>query len=106
MIISVGESISPREIEDVIYIHLSVLEAALIRVLDGKWDEALKAVVVLRERVRVRNTDILSFCKRNLAHFKTSKAVDFTDTLPETPTGKVMKRELSERYKGNREKSV
>lgn len=98
LIISGGENISPREIEDVIYRHPSVLEAVVIGVPDEKWGEAVKVVVVLRDGKMADSEEIISFCRQNLARFKVPKSVDFVDSLPKTATGKVMRRELKERY--------
>jgi long-chain acyl-CoA synthetase len=98
LIITGGENVSPREIEDVIYKHPSVLEAAVIGVPDERWGEAVKAVVVLREKRTASAEDIIAFCKQNLARFKVPKSVEFLDALPKTATGKVKRAELKERF--------
>ncbi|MDI6775936.1 MAG: long-chain-fatty-acid--CoA ligase [Syntrophales bacterium] len=98
IIISGGENISPREVEEVIYMHPSVSEVAVIGVPDEKWGEAVKALVVLREGKKATAEEIIDLCKNNLAGFKKPKAVEFLISLPHTPSGKVLKRELRERY--------
>jgi len=98
MIISGGENIYPKEIEEVLYTHPSILEAAVIGVPDEKWGEAVKAVVVLKEGEKVTEDEIIEFCKKNLAGYKKPKSVNFIDTLPRTPSGKVLKPELREKY--------
>ena len=98
IIISGGENISPREVEEVIYMHPLVSEVAVIGVPDEKWGEAVKAMVVLKEGKKATAREIIDFCKDNLAGFKKPKSVEFLDSLPHTPSGKVLKRELRERY--------
>jgi long-chain acyl-CoA synthetase len=100
LIISGGENISPREVEEVIYRHAAVSEVAVIGVPDEKWGEAVIAVVVLREGNTASSEEIISFCKDDLARFKAPKVVDFVDSLPKTPTGKLLRRALKERYAG------
>lgn len=98
MIISGGENISPREIEEVIYRHPKVLEAAVIGVPDAKWGEAVKVVVVLRPGEKASQDEIISFCRGKIAGYKIPKSVDFVDHLPKTPTGKILKRNIRESY--------
>jgi len=98
IIISGGENISPREVEEVIYMHPSVAEVAVIGVPDEKWGETVKAVVVLKEGKRATAEEIIDLCKSNLAGFKKPKSVEFLAFPPRTPSGKVLKRELRERY--------
>jgi long-chain acyl-CoA synthetase len=106
MIISGGENIYPKEIEEVLYTHPSILEAAVIGVPDEKWGEAVKAVVVLKEGKKATEEEIIEFCKENLASYKKPKSVDFVETLPRTPSGKVLKPELRKRYWKEYEKRV
>jgi acyl-CoA synthetase (AMP-forming)/AMP-acid ligase II len=98
MIISGGENIYSREIEDVIIKHPAVYEVAVIGVPDEKWGEAVKAIVSLREGKKATDEEIINFCKEHLASYKKPKSVDFIEAIPKNPYGKVLKRELREKY--------
>ena len=98
MIISGGENIYPREVEEVLYAHPSILEAAVIGVPDEEWGEAVKAFVVLKEGDKVSEDEIIDFCKKDLASYKKPKSIEFVDALPRNPVGKVLKKELREKY--------
>jgi acyl-CoA synthetase (AMP-forming)/AMP-acid ligase II len=98
MIISGGENIYSREIEDVILRHPAVHEVAVIGVPDETWGEAIKAIVALKEGQQATKEDIINFCKEHLASFKKPKSVEFIDAIPKNPYGKVLKRELREKY--------
>jgi long-chain acyl-CoA synthetase len=98
MIISGGENIYSREIEDVILCHPAVHEVAVIGVPDETWGEAIKAIVALKEGQQATKEDIINFCKEHLASFKKPKSVEFIDAIPKNPYGKVLKRELREKY--------
>jgi len=96
MVISGGVNIYPREIEDHLHTHPSVLEAAVIGVPDPEWGETLRAFVVLRTGTDATESELIEFCRRGLADFKRPKKVLFLNELPRNPTGKVLKRELRE----------
>ncbi len=98
MIISGGSNIYPRELEEVICTHPAVHEAAVIGVPDEKWGETVKAIVVLRPGARATEADIIDHCRRSLASYKKPAAVEFISELPKNAYGKVLKRELRERY--------
>ncbi len=98
MIISGGENIYPREIEEVLYGHPDVSEVAVIGIPDPVWVERVHAVVVLKEGATVTDAEIISFCKGNLASFKAPKSVELVDALPKNPQGKTLKREIRARY--------
>lgn len=98
MIISGGENIYSREIEDVILKHPAVHEVAVIGVPDEIWGEAVKAIVALKEGHRVTEEEIINFCKEYLASYKKPKSVEFVASIPKNPYGKVFKRELREKY--------
>lgn len=98
MIISGGENIYSREIEDVIIKHPAVLEVAVIGVPDEKWGESIKAMVSLREGRKATEEEIINFCKQYLASFKKPKSVEFIDAIPKNAYGKVLKRELREKF--------
>jgi acyl-CoA synthetase (AMP-forming)/AMP-acid ligase II len=101
VIISGGYNIYPMEIENVILSHPAVSEVAVIGVPDPEWVESVKALVVLKERTKASEDEIIQLCKDNLASFKKPRTVEFVDSLPKTATGKVMKVELRARYSKN-----
>ena len=98
MIISGGENIYAKEVDDTLYTHSAVLEAATIGVPDKDWGESVKAVVVLKKGMTVTEQEIIDFCKKNLAGYKKPRSVDFVDELPKTASGKILKRELRDKY--------
>jgi acyl-CoA synthetase (AMP-forming)/AMP-acid ligase II len=98
MIISGGENIYPREIEETLIQHPAVREVAVIGVPDEKWGESVKAVVSLVPGQTVTEEELINFCKARLASYKKPKSVDFIEQIPKNNYGKVMKRELRERY--------
>lgn len=106
MIISGGENIYPREIEEVIVQHPAVREVAVIGVPDQKWGEAIKAVVSLNPGQSLTEDDLISFCKDNIASYKKPKSVDFVDELPKNNYGKILKRELRAKYWADKERKV
>jgi acyl-CoA synthetase (AMP-forming)/AMP-acid ligase II len=98
MISSGGFNIFPSEIEQVISSFEAVQECAVIGVPDEDWGEAVKAVVELLPGKRVSDREIIGLCKERLGSVKAPKSVDFIDELPRSPRGKVLKRELRDRY--------
>ncbi|MCK9230968.1 MAG: long-chain fatty acid--CoA ligase [Syntrophales bacterium] len=98
MIISGGENIYPREIEEVLIRHPAVRECAVIGVPDPKWGEAIKAVVSLEPGASVTEEELIVFCTDNIARYKRPRSVDIVDDLPKSNYGKILKRELREKY--------
>jgi len=98
IIICGGENISPREVEEVLYSHPAVLEAAVIGVPDDHWGEVVKALIVLKEGAKASEEEIISHCKMNLASYKKPRSVEFLGSLPKTPLGKIDKRLLRESF--------
>jgi long-chain acyl-CoA synthetase len=94
MIIRGGFNVYPREIEEVLYAHPAVLEAAVIGVPDDRCGEEVKAVVALKPGQTAAAEDLIAYCKDRMAAFKYPREVEFRDTLPKGPTGKILKREL------------
>jgi long-chain acyl-CoA synthetase len=94
MIIRGGYNVYPREIEEVLYEHPAVLEAAVIGVPDEKLGEEVGAAVVLRPEEDAREDDIRGFVKERVAAYKYPRHVWFTDELPKGATGKIVKREI------------
>lgn len=103
IIVSGGENISSLEVEKTLLAHPAVLETAVIPVPDEKWGEVPKALVVLRVGTRANETELVEFCRARLAHYKCPRTVEFTETLPKTGTGKILKRELRKKYWQGRE---
>ncbi len=106
MIVTGGENVFSVEVENVLYEHPAVLEAAVIGVPDEVWGEAVKAVVVLREGETAKAWDIIEFCRQRLAHYKCPKSVDFVDALPRTGSGKIYKKGLRDAYWAGHERRV
>jgi len=106
MIISGGENIYPREIEEVIIQHPAVREVAVIGVPDPKWGEAIKAVVSIVQGQSVTAEELVAFCRDHVAGYKKPRSVDFVDDLPKNNYGKILKRELRAQYWGDRERKV
>jgi fatty-acyl-CoA synthase len=97
MIVSGGENVFPREVEELLITHPAVADAAALGVEDEDFGQRLRAFVVLREGESVSAEEIQSFVKDNLARYKVPRDVVFMDELPRNPTGKVLKRQLAER---------
>ncbi len=98
MIITGGENVFPREVEEVIYRHPSVQEAAVIGIPDPYWVEKVHAVVSMKKGANCTAEELIALCKQNLAGYKSPKSVEFMDALPKNAAGKIMKRELREKY--------
>jgi fatty-acyl-CoA synthase len=96
MIVSGGENVFPKEIEDVLAGHAAVAEAAAIGVEDEKFGQRLRAFVVLRDGNKVSEAELKDLVKSNLARYKVPREIVFIDELPRNSTGKVLKRELAE----------
>ena len=94
MIITGGENVYSSEVENVLYTHPDVLEAAVIGIPDSHWGEAVKACVVLKEGCSATEEAIITYCRKELAGYKTPKSVDFLEALPKTGSGKIFKKGL------------
>ncbi len=95
MIVSGGENVFPREVEDLLAKHPQIEEAAVVGVEDEKFGQRLKAFVVVREQADLGEEEIREYVKQNLARYKVPRDVVFLQTLPRNATGKVLKRELT-----------
>ena len=98
IIISGGENISSREVEEALYAHPQVLECAVIGVPDPKWGEHVRAVVVPRPGENPSEEEISGFCRSRLAAYKTPKSFVFLKELPKDPLGKIQKKILRREY--------
>jgi long-chain acyl-CoA synthetase len=107
MIVSGAENVYPAEIENVLLAHEGVADAAVIGVPDDTWGEAVKAIVVRNPAgPAVGAEELITFCRGSLAGYKCPKSVEFVDTLPRTPSGKILKRELRAPYWEGRERRI
>jgi acyl-CoA synthetase (AMP-forming)/AMP-acid ligase II len=98
LIISGGFNVYPSEVEQVIWSHPSVLDCAVIGVPDEKWGEAVKAVIELKPSASVEPSEIIALCKDRLGSVKAPKSVDFVTSLPRSPVGKVLKKDIRAAY--------
>jgi fatty-acyl-CoA synthase len=98
VIITGGENVSSIEVEDCLYQHPAVAEAAVIGVPDAKWGETVKALVVLRSADGATEADLIEHCRSRLSHFKCPTSIELRDALPRTATGKLQKFRLREPY--------
>src|SRR6185503_219964 len=98
MIIRGGENIYPREIDEVLYQHPAVAAAATIGVSDQLYGEEVAAFIVLKEGGEATEEEITSFCRARLADYKCPKTVRFVSDIPKGPTGKLLKRELANKF--------
>ncbi|PXX01657.1 long-chain-fatty-acid--CoA ligase [Mycolicibacterium moriokaense] len=106
MIVSGGENIYPREIEDVLLAHPSVADAAVIGVPSEQWGESPLAFVVPHDGTDVQIADLAEFCREHLAGYKRPRAFEIVDVVPRNPSGKVLKRVLREPYWADRRRGV
>jgi long-chain acyl-CoA synthetase len=94
-----GYKVWPRDVEDVLYQHPAVIEAAVVGVPDDYRGETVKAFVALgaKYKNKVSPDELISFCKEKLAAFKYPRIVEIIDEVPKTPTGKFLRRKLRQR---------
>lgn len=98
MIKTGGENVASREVEEVLYRHSGIEEVAVFGLPHPAWVEAVVAAVVLRAGCVLTQGDVIAHCREHLAGFKTPKHVFFVDALPKNPSGKLLKRQLRERF--------
>ena len=98
MIISGGNNVYPREVEEVIVQHPSVATAVVFGIPHEYWGEAVHALVVLEPGARASAEELIEYCGKHLAGYKKPKNVEFVDSLPVSSVGKVMRREIREKY--------
>jgi long-chain acyl-CoA synthetase len=96
MILSGGFNVYPRDVEEVLYMHQKVREAAVIGIPDAFLGEAVKAFVVPRDGMSATPEEIIEFCRQHLTSYKVPRGVEFRDSLPKTLIGKVLRRALRE----------
>ena len=94
MILRGGFNVYPREVEEVLYAHPAVVEAAVIGVAHESHGEEVKAVVALGVGKQASEKELIDFCKERLAAYKYPRSVEFLVELPKGPTGKILKKDL------------
>ena len=102
MIVSGGENVYPVEVEEALAHHPAVADVTVIGVPDERWGETVKALVIARPDATPTEEELVAFARERLAGYKLPRSIEFVDDLPRTPSGKVLKRVLRERYAPNR----
>lgn len=109
VIIVSGVNVYPAEVEAALLAHHAVVDAAVVGVPDSIWGERVKAVVVISSKATASPTlgeEILNFCRRRIAHYKSPRTVDFVERIPRDPTGKLLRRELRDAHWAGRTRST
>jgi acyl-CoA synthetase (AMP-forming)/AMP-acid ligase II len=106
VIITGGENVSSIEVEDCLFQHPAVAEAAVIGVPDDKWGETIKALVVLRPGATATERELIEHCRSRMAHYKCPTSIELREALVRTATGKLQKFKLREPYWGGRTRRV
>jgi acyl-CoA synthetase (AMP-forming)/AMP-acid ligase II len=106
LIVSGGEKIASKEVEAVAYTHPAVLEAAVIGVPSDQWGEDVKLIVSLKQGAALKSEELMNYCTERLSGFKKPKSVEIWPELPKNPAGKILKREMREKYWAGRAKRV
>jgi acyl-CoA synthetase (AMP-forming)/AMP-acid ligase II len=106
MIITGGENVYPKEVEDVIYRHPAVRECTVVSAPDDKWGEVVQAVVVLHPGKQATAEEIIEHCKKELAGYKCPKAVAFWDSIPKTIIGKIIKKDIKAKFWEGKERKI
>jgi long-chain acyl-CoA synthetase len=106
MIISGGENVYPKEVEDVIYGHPSVKECTVVSSPDAKWGEVVQAVVVLHPGKEATEEELIEHCKKSLAGYKCPKAVAFWNDIPKTVVGKIIKKDVKKKFWEGKERMI
>jgi acyl-CoA synthetase (AMP-forming)/AMP-acid ligase II len=98
MIVSGGENVYPREVENALFEHPDIADAAVIGIPSVKWGEAILAFVVLREGKSITSDSLIEFSRERLAGYKVPRQFEFIEELPRNASGKVLKKNLREPY--------
>jgi len=106
MIISGGENVYPKEVEDIIYGHPAVKECTVVSAPDAKWGEVVQAVVVLQPGQQATEEEIIEHCKKSLAGYKCPKAVAFWADIPKTIIGKIIKKDVKKVFWEGKERMI
>ncbi|MDA1298630.1 MAG: long-chain-fatty-acid--CoA ligase [Proteobacteria bacterium] len=106
MIVSGGENIYPKEVEDALFEHAAVADAAVIGIPSHEWGEAVMAFVVLKAGQSATVDDFIEFCRPRLAGYKIPRRIEFIDEIPRNASGKVLKKDLREPFWNGIERRV
>ncbi len=106
MIITGGENVYPKEVEDILYQHEAVQECIVTSAPDSKWGERVQAAVVLKSGKLVNEKELILYCKERLAGYKCPKAIEFWEELPKTPIGKLLRKDVREKFWKGRSKMI
>jgi len=98
MIVSGGENVYPREVENVLFEHPAIADAAVIGVPDEKWGEAVTAVLVLRDGASLEPEELIDFCRGKLGAYKIPRQIRYVGELPRNASGKVLKKDLRDAW--------
>ena len=98
MIVSGGENVYPREVENALFEHPGIADAAVIGIPSEKWGEAILGVIVVKDGHDLSSDELIEFCRERLAGYKVPRHFDFTEELPRNASGKVLKKDLREPY--------
>ena len=99
MIVSGGENIYPREIEEALFRNPAIADVAVVGIPDPTWGETVKAFIVPKEGKMINGQEVIDFCKSHLASYKKPRAIEFISSIPKNPSGKPLKRLLKERQR-------
>ena len=106
MIVTGGENVYPKEVEDVLYQHPAVAMTAVVSAPDEKWGERVQAAVVLKPEQTVSSEELIAHCKARLAGYKCPKNIEFWERLPTTPVGKILRKDVKKIFWEGRERSI
>ena len=106
MIVTGGENVYPKEVEDVLYEHPAVSMAAVVSAPDEKWGERVQGVVVLKPDQQVTEKELVDFCKEKLGGYKCPKSVVFWDAIPTTPIGKILRKDVKKKFWEGHDRSI
>lgn len=106
MIVTGGENVYPKEVEDVLYEHPAVQECAVVAAPDERWGERVQAVVTFKEGQSAEPQELVDFCKSKLAGYKCPKEVEVWDTLPKTAVGKIVRKDVKAHFWADSDRKI
>jgi len=106
MIVSGGFNVYANEVEKCINGHPAVQQSAVVGIPHDYWGEAVHAEVILNENANISEVDLIDYCKQRIARYKSPKSIKFVDSLPLSSVGKVLRRVVKEKYKGNKDRRI
>lgn len=106
MIVTGGENVYPKEVEDILYEHPAVMECAVVSAPDDRWGERVQAVIVLKAGEKVTEEELIKHCKSKLAGYKCPKRVEFWNELPKTPIGKILRKDVKKHFWKDKDRTI